>query len=69
MPRFASACRSGLPVVSGLVAVARSDCALPAGLVAAWVTAAAWPASPLALVTCGAALKGVNLEAAADEPA
>ena len=45
------------------------DCALPAEVPTAWVTAAAWLASPPALVICGAAVKGVNLVAAADEPA
>ena len=69
MLRFASSCSSGLPVVSGLAAAVTSDPTLPAGVAAAWATAAAWLAWPLALVTWGAAVNCVNLEAAADEPA
>lgn len=40
-----------------------------AEVLVAWATAAACPAGPAALVVCGAAVNGVNCEAAAEEPA
>src|SRR5579875_1574913 len=46
------------------------DCVLvPAAVPDAWVTAAAWPASPAGLVVCAGAVNGVTLAAAADAPA
>lgn len=40
-----------------------------AEVLVAWAAAAACPVSPAALVVCGAAVNGVNCEAAAEEPA
>jgi hypothetical protein len=42
---------------------------LAADVPVAWATAAACPASPVALVVCCGAANGVNCEAAAEDPA
>ena len=41
----------------------------PVLVATAWLTAAAWPASPAGFVACAAGLNGVNVDAAADVPA
>jgi hypothetical protein len=44
-------------------------CTLPAEVLAAWLTAATWPADPPGFVFCWGELNGVSAVAAADEPA